>query len=395
MYAGDSISLQWNLISEPLDYSYHFEAGDTDYERHAYGGIWGGRHASFHHNLMAHARGRLPRFDGSRNLDPKTPGQENAEFVNNVLYNWASYTTNGGEGGNYNIVGNYYKSGPSTGTGSSAGVPVRYQIINPYKSSTLPYGKYFLSGNYVDGSPVITADNWRGASMNGGSLNDTTLAKVTVPFAGTVPTTQSAQLAYEAVLQNAGAVLPTRDSHDQRIVQDVRNRTGSLIDVQGGFPHGTPYAQTTGAWPVLNSRPAPTDTDHDGMPDAWETGRGLNPNNPADRNTRTADGYTQLENYLNSLTSVVLAAPSPKRGGTGLQLYPNPVESGRMQVAHPAAGPGARLAVYNALGQQVAEATVALNALQTNLQLPQLSTGTYLLRFLDGSHQLLTRFEQP
>ena len=395
LYAGDSISLQWNLISEPLDYSYHFEAGDTDYEKHAYGGIWGGRHASFHHNLMAHARGRLPRFDGSRNLDPKTPGQENAEFVNNVLYNWASYTTNGGEGGNYNIVGNYYKSGPSTGTGSSAGVPVRYQIINPYKSSTLPYGKYFLSGNYVDGSPVITADNWRGASMNGGTLADTTLAKVTVPFAGMVPTTQSAQQAYEAVLQNAGAVLPARDSHDQRIVQDVRNRTGSLIDVQGGFAHGTPYAQTTGAWPVLTSRPAPADADHDGMPDAWETGRGLNPNSPADRNARTADGYTQLENYLNSLTSVVLTAPAPRRGGTGLQLYPNPVESGRLQVAHPAAGPGARLAVYNALGQQVAEAAVAPNAEQTPLQLPQLSTGSYLLRFLDGSHQLLTRFAQP
>ncbi|AHJ99458.1 T9SS type A sorting domain-containing protein [Hymenobacter swuensis] len=393
LYAGDSITLQWNLISEPLDYSYHFETGDTDFERHAYGGIWGGRHASFHHNLLAHCRGRLPRFDGSRNLSPNTPGQENAEFVNNVLYNWASYTTNGGEGGNYNIIGNYYKAGPSTATGSSVGVPVRYQIINPYKSSSLPYGRYYLSGNYVEGSASITARNWRGASMNGGTQSDTAQAQAAGPFAGLV-TAQSAQQAYEAVLTGAGAVLPARDAHDQRIVQDVRNRTGSLIDVQGGFPHGTPYTQTTGAWPVLSSQPAPPDADHDGMPDAWETARGLNPANPADRNVRTANGYTQLENYLNGLTSVVLTAPAARPSGTGLQLYPNPVQDGRLQVAHPAAGPGARVVVYNALGQQVAAAAVAPNARETRLPLPPLESGTYLLRFLDGSRQLLTRFAQ-
>jgi len=69
--------------------------------------------------------------------------------------------------------------------------------------------------------------------------------------------------------------------------------------VQGGYPHGTAYASTVNAWPALNALTAPTDTDHDGMPDSWENARGLNPNNAADRNNYNANGYTNLENYLN------------------------------------------------------------------------------------------------
>jgi pectate lyase len=68
VYGGDSTTLQWNLISEPLNYSYHFEEGDTDYEKHGFGGIWGGRRTSAHHNLFAHCANRTPRFDGARNI---------------------------------------------------------------------------------------------------------------------------------------------------------------------------------------------------------------------------------------------------------------------------------------------------------------------------------------
>jgi hypothetical protein len=308
IYQGDSTTLQWNLISEPLNYSYHFETGDADYEHHGYGGIWGGRHASFHHNLFAHCQGRVPRFDGSRNLPNSTTpvvGSENADFRNNVLYNWGAYNTNGGEGGNYNIINNYYKYGPSTSTGTSSGVPIRSMIINPYKqtSPALPYGKYYMDGNYVDGNSIITADNWKGAAMSGGSQADTSQSKVETPFDLGPVTTQSATDVYELVLQNAGCTRPNRDTLDQRIVSDVRNRTGRIIDVQGGYPHGTPYSETVNAWPALNSTTPPTDTDHDGMPDTWETNNGSNPNNAGDRNIVDANGYTKLENYLNSLTS--------------------------------------------------------------------------------------------
>lgn len=307
-YRGDSTTLQWNIISEPLNYSYHFETGDADYEHHGYGGIWGGRHATFHHNLLAHCQGRVPRFDGSRNLpNSSSPvvGSENADFRNNVLYNWGSYNTNGGEGGNYNIINNYYKYGPSTSTGSSSGVAIRSMIINPYKqtSPALPYGKYYLAGNYVESYQTITDNNWKGAAMNGGSLADTNQSKVDVPFDLGTLTTQNATDAYEAVLQDAGATKPKRDTLDARIVNDVRNRTGRIIDVQGGYPHGTDYNTTVNAWPTLNSTTPPTDTDHDGMPDAWETANASNPNDASDRNIVDANGYTKLENYLNSLTT--------------------------------------------------------------------------------------------
>lgn len=68
IYSGDSTTLQWNLIAEPLNYSYHYETGDTGYEHHGFGGIWGGRHTSGHHNLFAHCNSRTPRFDGERNI---------------------------------------------------------------------------------------------------------------------------------------------------------------------------------------------------------------------------------------------------------------------------------------------------------------------------------------
>lgn len=314
IYGGDNITAQWNLISEPLNYSYHYETGDADFEKHGYGGIWGGQHATFHHNLIAHCNSRTPRFNGSRYVNKV--GYENVDYRNNVIYDWGSNNVYGGEGGNYNVVNNYYKYGPSTSKS------VQYRVLNPYKQTkapALPYGQYYLSGNYVDGSPTTTRHNWRGVVMQGGTAADTTQAQATAAFDLGPVATQSATAAYEAVLAGAGATLPRRDTLDQRVVNDVRTRSGHLIDVQGGYPHGTSYAVSQKAWPVLHSLPAPTDTDHDGMPDAWERAHGSNPTDAKDRNTVASNGYTLLENYLNSLTTsapATKAKPSsqPKRG---------------------------------------------------------------------------------
>jgi pectin methylesterase-like acyl-CoA thioesterase len=310
VYDGDSTTLQWNMISEPLNHSYHDEGSGI--ENHGYGGIWGGRKTSAHHNLVVHCVGRNPRFAGSRSLSPFTAGQENLDFRNNVIYNWGSYSVNGGEGGNYNVVGNYYKYGPSTSTGTSSAVPVRYMIINPGQQTTapvLPYGKYYMAGNYVDGSTSITNNNWLGAAMSGGTQADTSQSKVTTPFDIAPVTTQTAQQAYDWVLQYAGASLK-RDTLDQRIANDVRNRTGRIIDVQGGFPQLTPFATSIIAWPTLQSLPAPADDDHDGMPNSWETGNGLNPNDATDRGIVAANGYTNLENYLNNIISAAIITTS-------------------------------------------------------------------------------------
>jgi pectin methylesterase-like acyl-CoA thioesterase len=294
VYRGDSVTLQWNIISEPLNYSYHFETGDTDFENHGYGGIWGSLHGSFHHNLIAHCRNRNPRFAG--NSTYPAGSVESADFRNNVLYNWGINTIYGGDGGQYNLVNNYYKYGPNTSSG------VRYRIVGVDSTAEFGYAKYFLSGNYVDGSTTNTNNNWLGASMNTGVAADTVKSKSSSAFLSTYnpTTTHTAQEAYDLVLQYAGASLK-RDTLDERIANNVRNRTGKIIDVQGGFAHGTPYASTVNAWPTLSSTTAATDTDHDGMPDAWETANSLNPNDASDRGIFAANGYTNLENYLNSI----------------------------------------------------------------------------------------------
>jgi hypothetical protein len=401
-YKGDNTTLQWNLISEGLNYSYHFETGDNDFERHGYGGIWGGRHASFHHNLLAHLQGRNPRFDGSRNLSPVSAGQENAEFVNNVLYDWGAYTVNGGEGGNYNLVNNYYKAGPSTSANSTAGVAVKNMIANPYKQSSpvLPYGRYYVAGNYVTNSAVVTAHNWRGVAMNGGSLNDTTQSKVAQPFAigpDALPT-QTATSAYASVLAGAGCVLPTRDPIDQRIVQEVQNGTGTIIDVQGGYPHGTPYSTSQVAWQVLScNSAAPADTDHDGMPDTYETANGLSPTDPADRATLAANGYANLENYLNGLvTSTVLATTKAATPSALLQAFPNPAPAGlAIAVAHPLqTGLAGRFSIYSFDGRLVATVAAAPGRTTTPLDVSRLAAGNYLLVYeaAPGAPRLYTKF---
>lgn len=301
IYRGDNLTIQWCMMSEPLNYSYHFEAGGTDYQEHGYGGIWGAKRGSMHHNLFAHCKNRSPRFAGAGNYTPAVQGAEMADFRNNVIYNWGINNIYGGEGGYYNVVNNYLKPGPSTTSRKT-------QIVSVDSGGGFPYAKYYLTGNHITSSAVNSNNNWSGVTMRSGKLSDTVYSKVTTPFDFGFPvTTQTALDAYDAVLDYAGCSLPNRDTLDQRIVNDVRNGTGRIIDVQGGYPHGTPYEQTVNAWPALNSTAAPTDTDHDGMPDSWENGHGLNANDASDRNGSAANGYTNLENYLNSLTNAAVA----------------------------------------------------------------------------------------
>jgi pectate lyase len=167
VYAGDSTTLQWNLISEPLNYSYHFETGDKDYEHHGFGGIWGGKHTSGHHNLFAHCGSRTPRFDGVRNVP-----EEFVDFRNNVIYDWEHNNVYAGEGGNYNIINNFYKPGPSTQQ------KVKERVANPFKGKTIPFGKWHVSGNHVDGSPAVTNNNWSGVVMDKGTEADAAAARL-------------------------------------------------------------------------------------------------------------------------------------------------------------------------------------------------------------------------
>ncbi len=291
VYAGDSTTLQWNLIAEPLNYSYHFEKGDTGYEHHGYGGIWGGRHFSAHHNLFAHCNSRTPRWDGIRNIP-----EENGDFRNNVIYNWGHNNMYAGEGGTYNVVNNYYKWGPDTKA------TVKARIANPWaRPPSIPFGKYYVEGNYVDDAVGISSNNWLGVEPEKSTPAD----KTAIQLAAAAPTVdipaQSASDAYTAVLKSAGASY-RRDTLDQRIINNVKNRTGKMIDVQGGYAHGTDYALTVNAWPTLQTKPAAADTDKDGIPDSWEKKKGLNPADATDAQLFTLNKlYTNIEMYIDSL----------------------------------------------------------------------------------------------
>ncbi len=292
VYKGDSTTLQWNIITEPLNYSYHFETGDTDWEHHGYGGIWGGQHLTAHHNLFAHCVSRNPRFNGAR-LGAE---QEFVDFRNNVIYNWQHNNVYGGEGGTYNVVNNYYKYGPETNK------KVRNRIVNPSKVSGQPYGQFYVTGNYVDGDTAVTANNTAGVYIDpkGTEEEQKTVLKTNVFPTLPIPV-ESAEEAYNKILVHVGASFK-RDTMDARIINNVIGRTGKIIDVQGGYPHHSPFEITTNAWPVLKSNPAPVDTDNDGMPDEWEKQNGLNLNDASDASGyKLHQQYTNIEVYINSL----------------------------------------------------------------------------------------------
>jgi hypothetical protein len=283
--------VQWCLISESLNHSYHSK-GD-----HGYGGIWGGKGASFHHNLLVHHSSRNPRFNGSRTNH--APEKEIVDFRNNVIYNWGENSAYGGEAGNHNIVANYYKYGPATRA-------TKNRIVEPYDGK----GKWYIADNFVFGFPAITADNWAGG-VQGRFANQ---GRVDSLHPCAPVTTQTAEQAYELVLAHVGAVRPKRDAVDLRIVNEVRTGTATFGGVWGAGSGIIDSQKQVGGWPTLHSAPAPLDTDHDGMPDDWERAYGLDPSNPQDRNgDLSGDGFTNLEKYLNSL------APENTRSDAGIK----------------------------------------------------------------------------
>ncbi len=276
-----NLTVQWCLVSESLTRSIHQKGA------HGYGGLWGGPGGSYHHNILAHHSSRNPRASGN-------PDSGLLDYRNNVIYNWGFNSAYGGELWPRNWINNYYKAGPATAE------PVRRRIFLQKD----PRGKMYTAGNFVFGHPAISADNWSGGIdfAPDGAATEMTL-RVNQPFVVAPVTTQPAEAAYELVLAQAGCSL-FRDSVDRRLIEEIRTGRARFGETYGGGGKGIIDSQTAvGGWPALRSRPAPKDTDHDGMPDDWERKQGLDLNNPADGvSDANNDGYTNLEAYLNSIT---------------------------------------------------------------------------------------------
>lgn len=276
-YDNENFTLQWSIISESLNNSVHKKG------EHGYGGIWGGKGATFHHNLLAHHKSRLPRFNGARTYLKNQPGKEIVDFRNNVIYNWKSNSAYAGERGNHNLVNNYYKSGPATNES------VRNRILDPWS----PYGQYYVTGNFTEGFPDVTDDNHKGVHGD-----DPDSALVSTPISVIEIPSQSAEEAYVEVLAHAGASY-ARDATDSRIVEEVHTATAEFGTNKDGIIDSQ---NNVGGWPVIQKSISPDDRDKDGMPDEWEKNNNLNPNDAKDASTYSLDkSYTNIEVYLNSL----------------------------------------------------------------------------------------------
>ncbi len=299
-YGNQNFTMQWCLIAESLRGSLHPKG------YHGYGGIWGGQGASFHHNLLAHHDSRNPRLCGSRYTNQ--PDLELVDLRNNVFYNWGS-TNSGyaGEGGSYNFVNNYYKSGPATGNN------IKYRIFEVYAddgSNSQPkgvYGHFYLKGNYMEGKGENW--DWNGIDLNTGNNGSMTKQGITsnYEYKVTAVTTHTAANAFNKVIALAGAS-KSRDAVDARIANEAKNGTytykGSVLGGLGIIDK----TSDVGGWPTYKSGTKPTDSDGDGMPDSWENAHGLNPNNATDGKAIANDGsgYTNLEVYMNSLVCEIM-----------------------------------------------------------------------------------------
>lgn len=295
-YRNTNFTAQWCMITESMRHNHHIEDFVTmEVQNHGYGGIWGGKDVSFHHNLLAHHDSRNPRWGGETD--------QNCDSRNNVIYNWGGNSCYGGEFTQVNMVSNYYKWGPATSNKSKVAQPSWQSdaggVIVPHQ-----YGKWYITSNYVDDYPTVTANNWNGGVIPDGGTGDQSLCKATTPFAVATKypvSEQTAQTAYTYVLASVGCSL-SRDMVDTRVIRETRTRTATYGGTYGDAKGIIDSQVTVGGWPQLDSTTAPTDSDHDGMPDAWETANGFSPTDASDRNGHAFDpNYTNLEVYINSL----------------------------------------------------------------------------------------------
>jgi pectate lyase len=270
------VTVQWCFITEGLNP-----------KNHSFGslirGCCGAKY-SYHHNLYAHNRSRNPRPGNYGDTNPYTEDPEGLllDFRNNVIYNWRGshpgYNADELSVTRMNYVGNFLVPGPDSAPESKA-----YEIGSKHNRA-------YFAGNVMD--TRIPEDPWSLVDYEDWSESEIAAYQQSAPFESSRMKGESAWSGYAKILAYGGASFPCRDAVDTRIVDDVQNRTGRIIDSQS----------EVGGWPRLDSTAAPQDTDEDGIPDEWEALHELDPKDPKDgAKDGDGDGYTHLEDYLNEL----------------------------------------------------------------------------------------------
>ena len=202
-------TIQWCIISEALNASVHHKG------RHGYGGIWGGRNVSFHHNLFAHNNSRNPRFDHPElyRENDLLHFRGTVEFVNNVVYNWGMKAIYGGEEGWFNVIDNCFRPGPATKNRDG-----EFLDISTSETTSMIKGSFYIDGNEYDGTVV----------QDSRSEPERFVTSVPLKY-------QPAYDAYKEVLKQAGAS-HRRDAIDRRIVKEVRKGTATYKGSITGLP---------------------------------------------------------------------------------------------------------------------------------------------------------------
>ncbi len=309
-----NITIQNSIFSEALDTW-----------NHAFGSTLGGENCTFMRNLWADNAARNPSIGWNGIFN----------FANNVVFNWNHRSTDGGDyKASYNIINNYYKPGPVTDLKE----PISYRILKPEsgrsKLKYVVFGRAHVTGNIIEGNDRVTKDNWDGGIQLENKKGELMSFEEAKPYFAAMKTDKPFPMApisiiptrdaYSYVLQNAGAILPKRDAVDARVVEQVR--TGKISYKEGvklpetQFKHRklpidsyklgiiTDPSQV-GGYPEYKGKPY-KDSDKDGLPDEWETKNGLNPKDPSDSaKDRNNDGYSNIEEYLNSLVTVSTVKP--------------------------------------------------------------------------------------
>lgn len=287
-----NITLQRTLISEALNDANHqnYPTGT----RHGYAATIGGSRGSFHHNLLAHNEGRNWSLGGG--LDPNGFYSGEIDITNNVVYNWVGRTTDGGAK-EVNFVNNYYKPGPSS--------KIFYALTMDHEGVGKGSQRAYFAGNIMPGRfSLSNQDAGRRARYTNGDTSSYETF-VSQPFFPSYVNTQTAVHAYKNVLSDVGATQPVFDDHDIRVVIETRDSTTTYVGSKTGLKGIPDHQNDVGGYENYpeTSRFADWDSDHDGMPNWWETLKGFNPNSPVGDYSESngdpdMDGVTYLEEYL-------------------------------------------------------------------------------------------------
>ena len=282
-YPHNVITVQYCINAECLHHTGIYHGQEQDVSGHSMGSLFkpftGDGDMTIHHNLYVANNNRNPAV-GTYHADQRL----HIDFRNNVIYNCRQngYSSGDSRRVNMDYAGNYIIAGPAT---------AEKYLTRAFTAHARNHMFIHQAGNLADGNRNGVLDGVDpGWEMFSGEYT-----RSARPLCKSIVPAQSAEDAYREILADAGALPWNRDSVDQRIVSEVKAQTGKVINSQsgvGGYPE----------IPIVH-RPKDFDTDGDGMPDAWELSHGLNPTAPDNNGDRDGNGYTNLEEYLFSISA--------------------------------------------------------------------------------------------